>query len=70
MVQLFEGKLTMNCVSLSLVAQELCIYNRKNIDQVIETIKQMGKNKIDEPRERIEGCSLCILARFLGNFHL
>lgn len=50
MMQLFQGKLAMNCVPLSLVAQELCIYNRKRIDQVIETIKQMGKNKIDEPR--------------------
>lgn len=51
-MQLFEGKLAMNCVPLSLVVQELCIYNRKHLDQVIETIKQMAKIK-DEPRERI-----------------
>lgn len=43
-MQLLEGKLVMNCVPLSLVVQELCIYNRKRLDQVIEAIKQMDKN--------------------------
>lgn len=52
-MQLFEGKLAMNCVPLSEVVQELCTYNRKKCRPGCRNHKANVQNKTDESGERM-----------------